>query len=1205
MSERDYAPLSIACVRGLCDKLYDKRKFAGVEIEKMVKDFSDANNTSQIKRLIRVLGQDLMSSTNPNVKNGALMGLSSVAVGLGKGCVTYLPELTHPIVACLSESESRVRYQAAEALFNVLKIARGAALAHFPPVFDALARLAADPEPQVKQGAELLDRLLKDIVTESPAFDLAAFVPMLRERIYTRNAFARQFIVSWVAVLDAVPDIDLIAHLPELLDGLFNMLDDPNPEIRRMCDVQLSEFLRSIKKDPSRAHFQAMLNILITHAQSPEELVQLTAITWLKEFSELAGGALRAHASGVLCAVLPCLAYTDEPRKSIRETAATVNLQLTKLLVAEPSPAAPGDPAPGDPSATGDHQGDADTALRLDAVVGVLTQLLHHNSVHTKVAALDWILHLYNKMPNEMFPETDAVFVSVVGSLTDAADDVVRRALAVLAEICSCAPEPGQWQSLVHLITALSAVVSVVGSLTDAADDVVRRALAVLAEICSCAPEPGQWQSLVHLITALSAVVSVVGSLTDAADDVVRRALAVLAEICSCAPEPGQWQSLVHLITALSAVVSVVGSLTDAADDVVRRALAVLAEICSCAPEPGQWQSLVHLITALSAVVSVVGSLTDAADDVVRRALAVLAEICSCAPEPGQWQSLVHLITALSAVVSVVGSLTDAADDVVRRALAVLAEICSCAPEPGQWQSLVHLITALSAVVSVVGSLTDAADDVVRRALAVLAEICSCAPEPGQWQSLVHLITALSAVVSVVGSLTDAADDVVRRALAVLAEICSCAPEPGQWQSLVHLITALSAVVSVVGSLTDAADDVVRRALAVLAEICSCAPEPGTRPTTWCGARWPCWPRSAPARRSPVSGSLWCTSLQRCRERGGQPDGRGRRRGAARAGRAGRDLLLRAGARSVAVSGAPHYSAVVSVVGSLTDAADDVVRRALAVLAEICSCAPEPGDLESSPYYYKFLQALLRLLAADDNLLEDRGAFIIRQLCVLLNAEDIYKALSKILRREPNLRFAATLVDVLSSILLTAAELYELRQQLRAMDKPSTRALFAQLYPCWCHSAVSLLALCLLTHNYAHCNTLISTFGDLEITVDFLTEVDKLVQLIESPIFAYLRLELLRGAESAELRSALYGLLMLLPQSDAFHALRARLQCAPPLPLPPLPTLPPPHSHKSDDGGPELDFGALLAEFKRVQAAHREYKALDRSRARLLDAPHS
>ncbi|RVE40718.1 hypothetical protein evm_014633 [Chilo suppressalis] len=275
MTERDYAPLSIACVRGLCDKIYDKRKFAGVEIEKMVKDFSDANNTSQIKRLIRVLGQDLMSSTNPNVKNGALMGLSSVAVGLGKGCVNYLPELVHPILACFSESESRVRYQAAEALFNVLKIARGAALEHFPPVFEALARLAADPEPQVKQGAELLDRLLKDIVTESTSFDLASFVPMLRERIYTRNAFARQFVVSWVGVLDAVPDIELLTYLPDLLDGLFKMLDDPNPEIRRMCDVQLNEFLRSIKKDPSKVDFQAMINILITHAQSPEELLQV------------------------------------------------------------------------------------------------------------------------------------------------------------------------------------------------------------------------------------------------------------------------------------------------------------------------------------------------------------------------------------------------------------------------------------------------------------------------------------------------------------------------------------------------------------------------------------------------------------------------------------------------------------------------------------------------------------------------------------------------------------------------------------------------------------------------------------------------------------------------------------------------------------------------------------------------------------------
>lgn len=37
--------------------------------------------------------------------------------------------------------------------------------------------------------------------------------------------------------------------------------------------------------------------------------------------------------------------------------------------------------------------------LNLSAIVEVLNQLLHHNSVQTKVAVLRWILHLYNKVP--------------------------------------------------------------------------------------------------------------------------------------------------------------------------------------------------------------------------------------------------------------------------------------------------------------------------------------------------------------------------------------------------------------------------------------------------------------------------------------------------------------------------------------------------------------------------------------------------------------------------------------------------------------------------------------------------------------------------------------------------------------------------------------------------------------------------------------
>lgn len=40
--------------------------------------------------------------------------------------------------------------------------------------------------------------LMQDIVTESNQFDLVGFIPLLRERIYSNNQYARQFIISWV-----------------------------------------------------------------------------------------------------------------------------------------------------------------------------------------------------------------------------------------------------------------------------------------------------------------------------------------------------------------------------------------------------------------------------------------------------------------------------------------------------------------------------------------------------------------------------------------------------------------------------------------------------------------------------------------------------------------------------------------------------------------------------------------------------------------------------------------------------------------------------------------------------------------------------------------------------------------------------------------------------------------------------------------------
>ncbi len=98
---------------------------------------------------------------------------------------------------------------------------------------------------RAQNAAHLLDRLVKDIVTESTSFSIEAFIPLLRERLAVLNPYVRQFLVGWITVLDGTPDIHMVEWLPHLLDGLLNMLSDPNREIRQQVRVRLARVLYS------------------------------------------------------------------------------------------------------------------------------------------------------------------------------------------------------------------------------------------------------------------------------------------------------------------------------------------------------------------------------------------------------------------------------------------------------------------------------------------------------------------------------------------------------------------------------------------------------------------------------------------------------------------------------------------------------------------------------------------------------------------------------------------------------------------------------------------------------------------------------------------------------------------------------------------------------------------------------------------------
>ena len=189
----------------------------------------------------------------------------------------------------MKDADSRVRYYACESLYNVVKVARENVLPMFNEIFQSISQVVEDPDQNVKNGSELLDRLLKDIVTESDKFDVPAFIPILRERMYARTKFVRQFLVSWISLLDSVPDSQMVKHLPEFLDPLFNILEDTSPEISTLCENLLGEFLGHIIEKPELVDFPSMVNILITHSQSQNVKLQMMSITWIREFVSLAG----------------------------------------------------------------------------------------------------------------------------------------------------------------------------------------------------------------------------------------------------------------------------------------------------------------------------------------------------------------------------------------------------------------------------------------------------------------------------------------------------------------------------------------------------------------------------------------------------------------------------------------------------------------------------------------------------------------------------------------------------------------------------------------------------------------------------------------------------------------------------------------------------------------------------------------------------
>lgn len=281
------AVLDATVIKDLSNHIYEKRKATAFQIEGLTKLALARNDSQTIYKIIAEL-TELTNGGSSLAKMGSITALGSVSVALGSFAIAYfLEEIIKPIFATFKDTDARVRYYACESLYNIAKIARGEILLFFNEVFDILCILVTDTESSVKNAADILDRLIKDIVSakstnyvsilhhedeaqaviashsvdangdavqvnkvqdSQKAFSLPKFIPTLLERMYTIDPFAKKFLISWLELLDDIPSLELITFLPNFLEPLVNFLMNHSPsDVRIETQNLLSLFLKEIK----------------------------------------------------------------------------------------------------------------------------------------------------------------------------------------------------------------------------------------------------------------------------------------------------------------------------------------------------------------------------------------------------------------------------------------------------------------------------------------------------------------------------------------------------------------------------------------------------------------------------------------------------------------------------------------------------------------------------------------------------------------------------------------------------------------------------------------------------------------------------------------------------------------------------------------------------------------------------------------------
>jgi vacuole morphology and inheritance protein 14 len=163
----------------------------------------------------------------------------------------------------------------------------------------------SEPLNKIETGGDEL--ATPSSLPRNTAFSLPRFIPLLSQRIYVRNSAARQFLVSWMCVLDSIPDLELISFLPEFLDGLIRCLNDVSEDVRVATSGLLQDFLNEIKQAAAARTLQLQQQSAQKKLLQEQQELQQIQKDQQPEKVELEGEVKEDQ--------------TDEPKASVEEAA--------------------------------------------------------------------------------------------------------------------------------------------------------------------------------------------------------------------------------------------------------------------------------------------------------------------------------------------------------------------------------------------------------------------------------------------------------------------------------------------------------------------------------------------------------------------------------------------------------------------------------------------------------------------------------------------------------------------------------------------------------------------------------------------------------------------------------------------------------------------------------------------------------------------